>query len=101
MGILADHIVRDKEICSGEPRIWGTRITVRTIIESIRVYHAKEPVLQAFPDLTAEDLDVALIYYVEYPEEIEGYIQEHALAEQDMTGVPSVLKPPTHDRGRA
>jgi uncharacterized protein (DUF433 family) len=44
---------------------------VRAIVESIRVYHAKEPLLQAFPDFTPEDLDAALVYYVEHPGEIE------------------------------
>lgn len=93
MSTLADHILRDKEICGGEPRIRGTRITICTIIESIRLYHAKEPLLQAFPDLTPEDLDAALLYYAEHPEEIEGYIREHAAAEGDTSDVPSVQRP--------
>jgi uncharacterized protein (DUF433 family) len=91
MGTLTDHIVRDQEICGGEPRIRGTRITVRAIVESIRLYHAKEPLLQAFPDLTPEDLDAALVYYVEHPTEIEGYIQEHVDAERNLRDVPNVL----------
>ena len=28
-------------------------------------------------------LNAALVYYVEHPEEIEQYIREHAMAEQD------------------
>jgi uncharacterized protein (DUF433 family) len=93
MGTMTDHIVRDAEICGGEPRIRGTRITVRAIVESIRLYHAKEPLLQALPDLTSEDLDAALVYYVEHPGEIERYIHEHRLAEEDTTDVPQALKP--------
>jgi uncharacterized protein (DUF433 family) len=93
MGTLTDQIVRDKEICGGEPRIRGTRITVRAIVESIRLYHAKAPLLQAFPDLAPEDLDAALVYFVEHPAEIEGYIQEHVAAKQDLQDVPHVLKP--------
>jgi uncharacterized protein (DUF433 family) len=93
MSILAERIVRDEEICGGEPRIRGTRITIRTIIESIRLYHAKEPLLRALPDLTPEDLDAALVYYTEQPEEIARYIKEHAAAEIDTIDVPHVLKP--------
>jgi uncharacterized protein (DUF433 family) len=93
MGTLTDQIVCDKEICGGEPRIRGTRITVRAIVESIRLYHAKTPLLQAFPDLAPEDLDAALVYFVEHPAEIEGYIQEHIAAEQDLQDVPNVLNP--------
>jgi len=98
MSIVANHIVRDGAICGGEPRIRGTRITVRAIIESVRLYHAKEPLLTAFPDLTPEDLDAALLYYAEHPQEIEGYIKENAVAEADTTDVPHVLKPPGQDR---
>ena len=93
MQTLAGHIVYDTGICGGEPRIRGTRITVRTIVESIRLYHATEPVLQAFPDLTTMTLNAALVYYIEHPEEIEQYIREHAMAEQDTTNVPQVLQP--------
>lgn len=93
MGTVTDHIVRDEEICGGEPRIRGTRITVLTIVESVRLYHAKEPLLQAFPDLAPEDLDAALVYYVEHPAEIEGYIHEQVTAEQNLQHVPNVLNP--------
>jgi uncharacterized protein (DUF433 family) len=59
MGTLTAHIVRDAEVCGGEPQIRGTRMTVRTIIESIRLCHAKKPLPQAFPDLMPEDVDAA------------------------------------------
>ena len=97
MQTLAGHIVHDAEICGGEPRIRGTRITVRTIVESIRLYHADEPVLLAFPDLTPTALNAALVYYVEHSEEIEQYIREHAMAEQDTMDVRQVLQPSRRD----
>ena len=97
MQTLAGHIVHDAEICGGEPRVRGTRITVRAIVESIRLYHAEEPVLRAFPDLTPAALNTALVYYVEHPEEIDQYIREHAMAERDTTDVPQVLKPSKRD----
>jgi uncharacterized protein (DUF433 family) len=74
------------------PGFAGPRITVRAIVESIRLYHAEEPVLRAFPDLTPTALNAALVYYVEHPEEIEQYIREHAMAEHDTTDVPQVLQ---------
>jgi uncharacterized protein (DUF433 family) len=97
MQTLAGYIVHDAGICGGEPRIRGTRITVRTIVESIRLYHATEPVLQAFPGLTSMTLNAALVYYVEHPEEIEQYIREHDMAERDMADVPQVLQPSRRD----
>jgi hypothetical protein len=33
------------------------------------------------------------VYYAEHPEEIEGYIKEHAVAEEDTSDVPYVLRP--------
>lgn len=97
MQTLAGHIVHDAEICGGEPRIRGTRITVCAIVESIRLYHAIEPILWAFPDLTPTALNAALVYYIEHPEEIEQYIREHAIAERDTTDVSQVLKPSRRD----
>ena len=97
MKTLADYIIHDKDICGGEPRIRETRISVRTIIESIRLSHAKEPLLEAFPDITLADIDPALIYYAEHAEEIERYIHEHRMAEEDTAGVPQVLKPSEGD----
>ena len=94
MKTFADYIAHDEAICGGEPRIRGTRIPVRTIIESIRLSHAKDPLLEAFPDITLADIDAALIYYAEHAEEIEQYIHEHRMAEEDTAGVPQVLKPP-------
>jgi hypothetical protein len=70
---------------------------VRVIVESIRLYHAAEPVLRALPDLTPTALNAALVYYIEHPEEIEQYIREHAMAERDTTDVPQVLKPSRRD----
>ena len=93
MGAFVDQIVRDSGVSGGEPHIRGTRITVRTIIESIRLYHAQEPLFQAFPDLTREDLDAALIYYIEHPLEIETYIREHAAAAENLQDVPNVIHP--------
>jgi hypothetical protein len=50
-------------------------------------------VLQALPDLTPDDVEAALVYYAEHPEEIERYIREHTVAEEDLADVPRVLKP--------
>jgi uncharacterized protein (DUF433 family) len=90
--MLAEHTVRDEGICGGEPRIQGARITVRSIVESVRLYHAKDPLLQAFPNLSPEDSDAALVYYAEHPEEIERYVHEHRAAEEDTANVPTGLK---------
>jgi uncharacterized protein (DUF433 family) len=74
-----------------ENRVFATlRITMRAIVESIRLYDAKEPLLQAFPDLTPEEVDAAIVYYVEHPTEIEGYILEYVDAERNLRVVRAV-----------
>lgn len=54
------RITRNKGICSGEPIIRGTRITVRDIVEYMKIYNSKERILKALPHLTPEDIKAAL-----------------------------------------
>jgi len=64
------RITKSKEICGGEPIIWGTRITVRDIVEYMQIYRPKERILEALPHLTLEDIEAALAYYCQLIVEI-------------------------------
>lgn len=90
MGTLRERITTDQHTCGGEPIIKGTRISVRDIVEYMRLYNAVDEVLQALPDLTAEDVEAALEYYRERPEEIEKFMQEHD--DEDLQGIPNVYR---------
>ena len=69
------HIVRNPGILGGEPIVRGTRISVRSVVLASREYGATEGVIQAYPQLTAADVDSALTYYQAHRREIERYIQ--------------------------
>jgi uncharacterized protein (DUF433 family) len=81
MSSSVERIVRDKEICGGEPIIQGTRVTVRDIVEYMELYGSEERILQALPDLTHQDITAALEYYRQHSAEIESYRQEEEESE--------------------
>lgn len=64
MGRLA-RIVRDPNICNGKPVIRGTRIMVRNILGMVAGGYTLERILEAYPELTPEDVRAALEYAAE------------------------------------
>lgn len=59
------RIVRDPNICGGKPTIRGTRIMVRNILGMVAGGYTLEQIIQAYPELTAEDIHAALEYAAE------------------------------------
>lgn len=57
-----NRIIVDPEICSGKPCIRGTRIMVKNILGMIAGGYAIEKVLEAYPELTREDVAATLDY---------------------------------------
>ena len=57
----AARIVRDPRIMMGKPCIRGTRLTVELILERL-AHHPVEDLLASYPELTAEDVQAALLY---------------------------------------
>ncbi len=49
------YIVRDPQICGGEPVVKGTRVTVRTILASLAEGDSVHQLLEDFPTLKEED----------------------------------------------
>ena len=59
---MKDRIVVDPQICSGKPVIRGTRIMVKNILGMVAGGYTAERILQAYPELTKEDVSAALEY---------------------------------------
>jgi len=64
-----EHIVRDSQICGGEPVFKGTRVTLRTVLASLAGGDAAEDVLAAFPSLKPEDVQAAIAFAAASAEE--------------------------------
>ena len=57
-----DRIVRDPQICGGEPVFRGTRVTLRTVLASLAAGDSIEAILADFPSLKAEDVQAAIAF---------------------------------------
>jgi uncharacterized protein (DUF433 family) len=62
---MNDRIVTDPQICSGKPVIRGTRIMVKNILGMVAGGYTPERIVQAYPELTREDVSAALEYAAE------------------------------------
>jgi uncharacterized protein (DUF433 family) len=59
---MNERIAVDPQICSGKPVIRGTRIMVKNILDMVAGGYTLERILQAYPELTREDVSAALEY---------------------------------------
>lgn len=66
---MRDRISVDPQVCSGKPCIRGTRIMVKNILGMIAGGYTLEKILQAYPELTHEDVSEALEYASEVIDE--------------------------------
>jgi len=57
-----DHIIRDPQICGGEPVIRGTRVLLRTILASLAEGCSDDEILGSFPTMTSEDLRAVIAF---------------------------------------
>ncbi len=55
-------IIRDPEMCGGQPIIKGTRILVLDILELIKHGQSFDEILNGFPSLTKEDIQEIISY---------------------------------------
>ena len=63
------HILRDPQICGGEPVIKGTRVTLRTILASLAEGATIEEIVKDFPTLTEEDVRAVIAFAAASAEE--------------------------------
>ena len=63
------RIVRDPNICGGEPVFKGTRVTLRTVLACLAAGDSPEEILADFPSLKAEDVQAAIAFAAASAEE--------------------------------
>ena len=63
------RIVRDPQICGGEPVIRRTRVPVRTILASFAEGDRTDDILKDFPTLTEEDVRAVISFAAASAEE--------------------------------
>lgn len=59
---MFDRIVSNPAILSGKPHIRGTRLSVEFLLELVASGASRDDILQAYPHLTAEDVEQAALY---------------------------------------
>lgn len=74
------RIETSPEVCGGEPRVAGTRISVWLLVRARRLGTSAAEILQAYPSLRTEDLMSAWAYHRDHPEEIERQIRDNEVA---------------------
>jgi uncharacterized protein (DUF433 family) len=66
---LEERIVRDPQVCGGEPVFKGTRVTLRTVLASLAAGDSAEAILASFPSLKPEDVQAAIAFAAASAEE--------------------------------
>ena len=64
-----DKIIRDPQICGGEPVLRGTRVTLRTVLASLAAGDSIDDILADFPALNAEHGRAAIAFAAASAEE--------------------------------
>jgi uncharacterized protein (DUF433 family) len=57
-----ERIIRDPQICGGDPVFKGTRVTLRTVLASLAAGDLPEAILSDFPALRPEDIQAAISF---------------------------------------
>ncbi|MDI3542483.1 MAG: hypothetical protein PWP57_86 [Candidatus Atribacteria bacterium] len=57
-----DRIIINPDVCLGQPTVRGTRITVSVILKMLAAGKSIQEVLEAYPELEAEDVQQAIKY---------------------------------------
>jgi uncharacterized protein (DUF433 family) len=66
---LHESIVRDPQICGGEPVFRGIRVTLRTVLASLADGDSAEEILADFSSLKADDIRAAISFAAASAEE--------------------------------
>lgn len=59
---MDDRISVDPQVCSGKPCIRGTRILVRNVLGMLAGGYTVERIIDAYPELSREDVSAAVEY---------------------------------------
>ena len=60
--VIEERIETDPKICHGKPCIKGTRIMISIILEWLEVGKTFEEIIDAYPELSKEDLSATVRY---------------------------------------
>ncbi|TKJ19574.1 MAG: antitoxin [Promethearchaeota archaeon Loki_b32] len=60
--VIEERIETDPEICHGKPRIKGTRIIISIILEWLEAGKTFEEIMDAYPELSKEDISATIRY---------------------------------------
>ncbi len=60
--VIEERIETDPEICHGKPRIKGTRIIISIILEWLEAGKTFEEIMDAYPELSKEDISATVRY---------------------------------------
>jgi uncharacterized protein (DUF433 family) len=63
------HIVRDAEVCGGEPVIRGTRVPLRTILASLAEGDSIEQIVRSFPTVSEQAVRAVIAFAAASAEE--------------------------------
>jgi uncharacterized protein (DUF433 family) len=63
------RIIRDPQICGGEPVFKGTRVTLRSVLASLADGDSAEQIIADFPSLKPEDIQAAIAFAAASAEE--------------------------------
>ena len=69
-----DRIDVNPAVCSGKPIIRGTRIMIRNILGMVAGGYTVDKILEAYPELTAEDVAAALEYAARVVDEDQAHV---------------------------
>lgn len=71
------HIEATPDVCSGKPRIAGTRIRVQDIV-AMHEWHgmSADEIAAGYPHISLADVYAALAYYHDHRDEIERHIKD-------------------------
>lgn len=70
------HITRQPGVCSGFPRIEGTRVRVLDIVAHHKRGLSPAEILDSFEHLTLAQVHSALAYYYDHADEIEAEFKQ-------------------------
>jgi len=73
------YIVKEPQICGGEPTIKGTRTPVRAIVELYRMGLDPAEIPQRLPHLSLAHVFDALSYYSDHQDEIHDWIERNRI----------------------
>jgi len=57
-----EAIVRDPQICGGQPTIRGTRVLLRTVLASLADGDSVDDIVRSFPTLNAQDVAAVIAF---------------------------------------